>query len=147
MLKRMRGGRAEVIDNHSRVVPERGTPASTAAMEEADEPRPSFEWRGLGEIDARGLRILDAFATFDAGEHLGAGCAANREPAPAPEPCACACGQVMTGRIEPTTCPQRGMGWTPAMPLGTLMASPEGACAARWQYGGRRAATVMEPAE
>jgi hydrogenase expression/formation protein HypD len=50
----------------------------------------------------------------------------------------------MTGRIKPTGCPQFGRGCTPEMPLGALMVSSEGACAAYWQYGGARA---MEAAE
>jgi len=51
---------------------------------------------------------------------------------------------VMTGRLKPTGCPQFGKGCTPEMPLGALMVSSEGACAAYYQYGGARA---VEPAE
>ena len=36
----------------------------------------------------------------------------------------------MTGRIKPHQCPQFGRGCTPEMPLGALMVSSEGACAA-----------------
>ncbi len=42
----------------------------------------------------------------------------------------------MTGRIKPHACPQFGKGCTPEMPLGALMVSSEGACAAYYQYGG-----------
>jgi Hydrogenase maturation factor len=44
----------------------------------------------------------------------------------------------MTGRIKPPACPQFGRGCTPEMPLGALMVSSEGACAAYWQYAGAR---------
>lgn len=46
----------------------------------------------------------------------------------------------MTGRIKPTACAQYGRGCTPETPLGALMVSSEGACAASWHYGGFRAA-------
>ena len=44
----------------------------------------------------------------------------------------------MTGRIKPTACPQFGTGCTPDTPLGALMVSSEGACAAYWTFGGAR---------
>ena len=131
-------GRTEVENQYARVVPEHGNPVSLAAIEDVYERRPSFEWRGLGEIDASGLRIRPKYAAFDSEEKFGIGYAAG--PRHVEEPEGCACGAVMTGRIKPTACPQFGRGCTPEMPLGALMVSSEGACAAYWQYGGARAA-------
>jgi len=142
VLIQIREGRAEVENQYARVVPEHGNPVSLAAIDDVYEKRPSFEWRGLGEIDASGLRIRAKYAAFDAEEKFGVGYAAG--PHAVAEPEGCACGAVMTGRIKPTACPQFGRGCTPEMPLGALMVSSEGACAAYWQYGGARAA---EPAE
>ena len=130
--------RAEVENQYARVVPEHGNPVSLAAIADVYERRPSFEWRGLGEIDASGLRIRVAYRAFDAEEKFGIGYAAGSRNVPEIE--GCACGQVMIGRIKPTACPQFGKGCTPEMPLGALMVSSEGACAAYWQYGGARAA-------
>jgi len=138
VLEQIREGRAEVKNQYARVVPEHGNPVSLAAIEEVYEPRPSFEWRGLGEIDASGLRIRPAFAAWDAEEKFGIGYAAG--PRHVEEPEGCACGQVMTGRIKPTACPRFGNGCSPETPLGALMVSSEGACAAYWQYGGARVA-------
>ena len=142
VLIQIRDGRAEVENQYARIVPEHGNPISIAAMEDVYERRPSFEWRGLGEIDASGLKIRDSYKAFDAEEKFGIGYAAG--PRVVQEPEGCECGAVMTGRMKPTACPQFGKGCTPEMPLGALMVSSEGACAAYWQYGGRRAA---EPAE
>lgn len=133
VLRQIRDGRAEVENQYARVVPEHGNPASLAAIEDVYEPRPTFEWRGLGEIDASGLRIRATYAAFDAEEKFAVGYGAG--PRIVPEPEGCACGQVMTGRIKPTGCPQYGTGCTPEMPLGALMVSSEGACAAYYQYG------------
>ncbi len=142
VLKQIRDGRAEIENQYARIVPEHGNPVSIAAMADVYERRPSFEWRGLGEIDASGLRIRDQYKAFDAEEKFGIGYAAG--PRHVQEPEGCECGAVMTGRIKPTACPQFGKDCTPEMPLGALMVSSEGACAAYWQYGGRRAVEAAE---
>ncbi|MCE6957942.1 hydrogenase formation protein HypD [Cereibacter sphaeroides] len=136
VLTQIAEGRAKVENQYARVVPEHGNAVSLASIAEVYERRPSFEWRGLGEIEASGLRIREAFADWDAERKFGVGYGAGRQPQPEPE--GCACGAVMTGRIKPTACPQFGRGCTPEMPLGALMVSSEGACAAYWQYGGAR---------
>lgn len=130
--------RAEVENQYARIVPDDGNPISIAAIDDVYAERPTFEWRGLGEIDASGLRIRDKYKLFDAEEKFGIGYATNRRVVEEPE--GCACGEVMTGRIKPMACPQFGKGCTPDMPLGALMVSSEGACAAYWQYGGARSA-------
>ena len=134
--------RAEVENQYARVVPEHGNPVSLAAIADVYERRPSFEWRGLGEIDASGLRIRETYRAYDAEAKFGIGYGAVRQVLPEPE--GCACGAVMTGRMKPTTCPQFGTGCTPETPLGALMVSSEGACAAYWQYGGARG-SVRDP--
>ena len=131
-------GRAAIENQYARVVPEHGNRVSLAAIADVYERRPSFEWRGLGEIDASGLRIRPAYAAYDAEEKFGIGYATGRREVEEAE--GCACGAVMTGRMKPVQCPQFGKGCTPEMPLGALMVSSEGACAAYWQYGGARAA-------
>ncbi len=138
VLRQIAEGRAEVENQYARVVPEHGNAVSLAAIADVYEKRPSFEWRGLGEIDASGLRIRPAYKAFDAEEKFGVGYAGVRTELADPE--GCACGAVMTGRMKPVECPQFGRGCTPEMPLGALMVSSEGACAAYWQYGGARAA-------
>lgn len=133
VLQQIRDGRAEVENQYARVVPENGNPVSIAAIDDVYEPRPAFEWRGLGEIDASGLRIRDAYRAYDAEEKFEVGYGAG--PRVVQEPEGCDCGLVMTGRIKPYKCSQYGTGCTPEMPLGALMVSSEGACAAYYQYG------------
>jgi hydrogenase expression/formation protein HypD len=140
VLTQIQQGRAEVENQYARVVPEHGNPVSLAAIADVYERRPSFEWRGLGEIDASGLKIRPKYRAFNAEEKFGLGYGPG--PRAVAEPEGCACGQVMTGRIKPPACPQFGRGCTPDMPLGALMVSSEGACAAYWQYGGARLSTV-----
>jgi len=135
VLEQIRDGRAAVENQYSRVVPDEGNPVSIAACEDVYQPRPTFEWRGLGEIDSSGLRIRAKYAAFDAEEKFGVGYGQGVARF-VPEPEGCACGDVMTGRLKPRQCPQFGTGCTPEMPLGALMVSSEGACAAYYQYGG-----------
>ncbi|MFT5742177.1 MAG: hydrogenase expression/formation protein HypD [Paracoccaceae bacterium] len=132
VLEQIRDGRAEVENQYARVVPEHGNPVSLAAIADVYETRPSFEWRGLGEIDESGLRIRDRYKAFDAEAKFGVGYGIGERSVQ--EPDGCECGAVMTGRIKPFQCPQYGKGCTPEMPLGALMVSSEGACAAYYQY-------------
>jgi hydrogenase expression/formation protein HypD len=136
VLEQIRDGRAEVENQYSRVVPDEGNPASIAACDDVYEKRERFEWRGLGEIDASGLKIRDKYATFDAEQKFGIGYGAASRFVKEPE--GCRCGDVMTGRIKPPQCPKFGAECLPETPLGALMVSSEGACAAYYQYGGSR---------
>jgi hydrogenase expression/formation protein HypD len=140
VLTQIQEGRAEVENQYARVVPEHGNPVSQAAIADVYERRPSFEWRGLGEIDASGLRIRARYRAYDAEEKFGIGYGAG--PREVAEADGCACGQVMTGRLKPVQCPQFGRGCTPDTPMGALMVSSEGVCAAYWHYGGARLSQV-----
>jgi hydrogenase expression/formation protein HypD len=100
VLRQIRDGRAEVENQYARVVPEHGNPVALAAIADVYEPAPSFEWRGLGEIDASGLRIRAAYAAFDAEEKFGIGYGAGTPPWPS-EPEGCACGAVMRDGSSP----------------------------------------------
>ncbi len=136
VLAQIEDGRAEVENQYARVVPEHGNPVSIAACADVYEPRDTFEWRGLGEIDRSGLKIRAKYAEFDAERRFGIGYGAGSRGVA--EPDGCRCGDVMTGRIKPRACTMFGGACTPETPLGALMVSSEGACAAYWQYGGAR---------
>jgi hydrogenase expression/formation protein HypD len=98
-------------------------------MEEVFEPRPDFEWRGLGVIPRSALRLSDAYADLDA---------ERRFPTPGTrvaDPPACQCGEVLRGAIKPRECKVFGTACTPEHAIGSCMVSPEGACAAYYSYG------------
>ena len=56
------------------------------------------------------------------------------------DPAACQCGEVLTGVLKPRQCRVFGTVCNPETPLGALMVSSEGACAADYRYGGGRSA-------
>ena len=122
-------GRARVENQYARVVLPEGNEAALALMEKVFERRETFEWRGLGSIPASGLGVSAAYEEFDAEKrfHLP-----NLRVA---DPPACQCGVVLTGSIKPWQCGVFGTACTPANPVGTCMVSPEGACAAYYNFG------------
>ena len=51
------------------------------------------------------------------------------------DPKACQCGEVLKGVLTPWECKVFGTACTPETPIGTCMVSPEGACAAYYNFG------------
>ena len=94
------------------------------------ELREFFEWRGLGSIDHSGVKLRDEYSRFDAERKFAI---PNVRIA---DPKSCQCGEVLTGAIKPWQCKVFGSACTPETPVGALMVSSEGACAAYYQYGG-----------
>ena len=128
VLRQLAEKRAAVENQYARVVPDHGNPAALAAIDRVFEPREEMEWRGLGMIPQSGARIRSSYARFDAEEKFGLA------PADIADPDICRCGEVVKGQIKPRQCPAFGKDCTPDAPLGALMVSSEGACAAHYRY-------------
>jgi len=129
VLKQIAEGRAEIENQYGRIVPPDGNPAALAAIERVFELREFFEWRGLGSIDHSGVRMREAYVQFDAERKFAIPSLQIEDPK------ACECGSVLKGLIKPWQCKVFGTSCTPHTPLGALMVSSEGACAAYYQYG------------
>jgi hydrogenase expression/formation protein HypD len=132
VLKQIAEGRCEIENQYARIVPEAGNTPALRAVSRVYELREFFEWRGLGSIDHSGIRIRQAYARFDAERKFAI---PNVRIA---DPKSCQCGEVLKGVIKPWQCKVFGTACTPEQPLGALMVSSEGACAAYFQYGGIR---------
>ncbi|WP_346836644.1 hydrogenase formation protein HypD [Microbulbifer sp. SAOS-129_SWC] len=122
-------GRCEVENQYRRVVAAGGNDAALQAVARVFELREFFEWRGLGSIDHSGVRLRGEFAHFDAERRFSV---PNLKIA---DPKSCQCGEVLKGAIKPWQCKVFGSACTPKTPLGSLMVSSEGACAAVHSYG------------
>jgi hydrogenase expression/formation protein HypD len=129
ILRQIQGGRCEVENQYTRVVPYDGNLRALQVMAEVFELRPHFEWRGLGFISHSGLRISEAYADLDAERRFGVPGVRVADPK------ACQCGEVLKGVIKPWECKVFGTACTPERPIGTCMVSSEGACAAYYNYG------------
>ena len=55
------------------------------------------------------------------------------------DPQACQCGEVLKGALKPQQCRVFGTACTPETPVGALMVSSEGACAAYYRYAAKAA--------
>ena len=129
VIKQLAEGRSEVENQYNRIVPVHGSDPALEAVQEVFELREFFEWRGLGSIDHSGVRIREKYALWDAEAKF---------PVPnlkIADPKSCQCGEVLKGVIKPKDCKVFGTQCTPDMPLGALMVSSEGACAAYYNYG------------
>jgi len=129
LLKQITEGRCEVENQYQRIVPEEGNKEALDAINKVFELREFFEWRGLGSIDHSGIRVTEAYAQYDAEKIFSV---PNLKIA---DPKACQCGEVLKGVIKPWECKVFGTACTPEIPLGALMVSSEGACAAYFNYG------------
>ncbi len=130
VLKQIKEGRAEIENQYARIVPDRGNAPALQAVSRVYELREFFEWRGLGSIDHSGVKLREEYVHFDAEQKFAI---PNLKVA---DPKSCQCGEVLKGVIKPWQCKVFGSACTPETPVGALMVSSEGACAAYYQYGG-----------
>lgn len=129
LLRQIREGRCEVENQYVRVVRDEGNPAALRLLEQVFELRPHFEWRGLGFISQSALALNADFAAFDAERRFAL------PGVQVADPKACQCGEVLKGVLKPWECKVFGTACTPETPIGTCMVSPEGACAAYYNFG------------
>jgi hydrogenase expression/formation protein HypD len=129
LLRQLAEGRSEVENQYTRVVPWDGNLRALQAIGQVMELRPYFEWRGLGFISQSALRLHDDFAEFDAELRFA------MPGVRVADPKACQCGEVLKGVLKPWECKVFGTACTPETPIGTCMVSPEGACAAYYNFG------------
>ncbi len=126
-LKQLEEGRALVENQYMRSVNRNGNPEAIDMMREVFEVT-DRKWRGIGTIPESGLRLSNKYSKYDAAEHFGVSGHTVEESGD------CISGQVLTGEKKPDECPAFGNKCTPEHPLGALMVSSEGACAAYYRY-------------
>jgi hydrogenase expression/formation protein HypD len=129
LLKQFTEQRCEVELQYSRIVNPAGNQPGLAAINKVFGEQACIELRGLGDIDGSGVRMSAAYAAYDA---------ERKFPTPnlkVTDPAICQCGDVVKGAIKPWDCKIFGKECTPEMPLGALMVSSEGACAAYYNNG------------
>ena len=129
VLRQINDSRNEVENQYTRVVRQQGNPVGLEAIHDVFELGDFFELRGLGSIGESGVRIRDKYADYDAERRFSV---PNLHIA---DPEACQCGEVLTGAIRPWECALFGNKCTPQTPMGALMVSSEGSCAAYYNFG------------
>ena len=129
ILRQLEQGVPSVENQYARVVRHGGNARAMEMLGETMMLRPYFEWRGLGFISYSALAIRPEFAEFDAEARF------TVPNVRVTDPKACQCGEVLKGAIKPWQCKVFGTACTPETPIGSCMVSPEGACAAYYNYG------------
>ncbi|GAA1389232.1 MULTISPECIES: hydrogenase formation protein HypD [Catellatospora] len=138
LLAQLAEGRCEIENQYSRVVPWDGNPTALKVLGDVLELRPFFEWRGLGFISHSALRLTEAYADFDAERRF------DVPGVRVADPQSCQCGEVLKGVLKPWECKVFGTACTPETPIGTCMVSPEGACAAYYNFGRFRRQRLLQ---
>lgn len=131
VLRQLRAGEANVENQYRRIVPWNGNLAAMRALGDVFELRPYFEWRGLGFISQSALKIKAEFAAYDSEARF------ELPGVRVTDPKAAQCGEVLKGVLTPPQCKLFGNACTPEHPIGALMVSSEGACAAYFKYVAR----------
>lgn len=135
LLRQLRDGEAKVENQYKRVVPWEGNRAALKAIAEVFELRNYFEWRGMGFISQSALRLRDSYAEWDAERRFSVPGIRVTDPK------AAQCGEVLKGVLKPAQCKLFGNECTPEHPIGALMVSSEGSCAAYYNYEHRKTLT------
>jgi hydrogenase expression/formation protein HypD len=128
VLRQLRARAAKVENQYRRIVPWDGNIPALRAMAQTFELRPYFEWRGLGFISQSALKLSPAFAAWDSEAIF------DVPGVRVTDPKAAQCGEVLKGVLKPPQCKLFGRECNPEHPVGALMVSSEGACAAYYRY-------------
>lgn len=138
LLGQLNRGESIVENQYKRVVPWEGNRAALKAMAEVFELRPYFEWRGMGFISQSALRLRDSYAQWDSEQIF------QVPGVRVTDPKAAQCGEVLKGVLKPAQCKLFAKECTPEHPVGALMVSSEGSCAAYFNYEHRKAAAFTK---
>ena len=128
IVRQIEAQKPAVEIQYTRVVHREGNPKAQSIINEVFTSADDW-WRGLGVIPRSGLRLSDAYKTFDAAEMVPVTVEPPREAK------GCICGSILKGLKYPADCPLFAKACTPDSPVGACMVSSEGACAAFYQYG------------
>ncbi len=127
ILKQIINGSIKVENDYERVVTYEGNTKAQELFNKYLEDDDA-SWRGIGVIDASGLKLKKEFSQFDASEKFKI-----KIKAGAPDK-GCRCGDVLKGKIRPFECPLYSKACNPLNPIGPCMVSSEGTCSAYYKY-------------
>ncbi len=139
LLRQLAAGAARVENQYQRVVTRDGSRPALRVLDEVFAVRPHFEWRGLGSIPESAFALRPELAAWDAERRFAMPGVRSADPQEAQ------CGDVLQGRIKPHECRLFGRECTPERPIGALMVSSEGACAAQYTFARHRGLVIAGP--
>jgi len=128
LVEQLESGRTEVENAYGRTVTRDGNQAAQAVIRQVFQ-KVDRKWRGIGVIPNSGWSLRPELVQFDASHRFDTGDITVTESP------LCRAGEVLQGLLKPHQCSAFGKECTPRHPLGALMVSAEGACAAYYNYG------------
>jgi len=130
LMEQIAAGECRIDNVYGVAVRDEGNPRALRFIDEVFEPEDTI-WRAMGTIPASGLGLRESFRRFDALREFNLTIGQDYDPP------GCKCGQVIQGKLEPSSCGLFGEQCTPSHPVGPCMVSSEGTCAAWYKYGHR----------
>ena len=128
LIKQLLENRCEIENQYKRVVSKKGNIIAQEAINNVYQIKEYSEWRGLGLIPESGVMLRNEYVLYDAEKKY------DLKTVNTPDPEKCQCGEVLQGFIKPYECKLFGKECTPHNPIGALMVSSEGSCAAYYNY-------------
>ena len=128
LIKQLLENRCEIENQYKRVVSKKGNIIAQEAINNVYQIKEYSEWRGLGLIPEYGVMLRNEYELYDAEKKY------DLKTVNTPDPEKCQCGEVLQGFIKPYECKLFGKECTPHNPIGALMVSSEGSCAAYYNY-------------
>ncbi|PUA33898.1 MAG: hydrogenase formation protein HypD [Zestosphaera tikiterensis] len=123
ILKSIKEGRAELLNEYRRVVKPEGNLTAKKTINEVFTYVDSY-WRGIGVVEGSGAKLKATYERNDAEVRYGI-----KEPKTHSDIIpGCRCGEVVLGLRKPTECPLFMKVCTPENPYGPCMVSSEGTC-------------------
>ena len=128
LIKQLLENRCEIENQYKRVVSKKGNIIAQEAINNVYQIKEYSEWRGLGLIPESGVMLRNEYELYDAEKKY------DLKTVNTPDPEKCQCGEVLQGFLKPYECKLFGKECTPQNPIGALMVSSEGSCAAYYNY-------------
>ena len=128
LIKQLLENRCEIENQYKRVVSKKGNIIAQEAINNVYQIKEYSEWRGLGLIPESGVMLRNEYELYDAEKKY------DLKTVNTPDPEKCQCGEVLQGFLKPYECKLFGKECTPHNPIGALMVSSEGSCAAYYNY-------------
>ncbi|MFN7904661.1 MAG: hydrogenase formation protein HypD [Pseudobdellovibrionaceae bacterium] len=119
-----------VRNQYIRALRSEGNRKAQSLLQQVFNLRPTFIWRGLGELKDSALNLRPEFDPWNAEKKY------QLQYRDIPEHPQCKCGDILRGKKSPNDCRLFSKACTPNSPLGACMVSSEGACHAYYQEGG-----------
>jgi hydrogenase expression/formation protein HypD len=131
-VNRLEKGRIGVGNRYTRAVDVFGNKNAQYIINEVFEID-DRQWRGLGTIKNSGFVLKEKHKNFDAENRFDISIPKSEYKNN------CIVSDILSGQANPYQCPEFGKGCRPEHPLGPMMVSSEGVCAAYFKYEGNYA--------